>query len=113
MVGANKVCNDALCCRIENGMATDPSQAAGPYGSIAVCDSPLSVLDKMTEKINQLRPDTLFWTGDVAPHDQWNYSQQYVEDYQTFLFDYMQQNLSEWVTFPLEGNHDFGSVINS
>ena len=90
MVGANKVCNDALCCRIENGMATDPSQAAGPYGSIAVCDSPLSVLDKMTEKINQLRPDTLFWTGDVAPHDQWNYSQQYVEDYQTFLFDYMQ-----------------------
>jgi len=28
----------------------------------------------MTEKINQLAPDTLFWTGDVVPHDQWNYS---------------------------------------
>jgi len=25
----------------------------------------------------------------------------------------MQENLNEWTTFPLEGNHDFGLVINS
>ncbi len=55
-------------------MATDPAQAAGPYGSPAFCDVPISVLDKMSAKINELKPDTLFWTGDVAPHDQWNYS---------------------------------------
>lgn len=112
-VGANNVCDNVLCCRKEDGMATDPAQAAGPYGSPTVCDVPKSVLDKMTEKVNELKPDTLFWTGDVAPHDQWNYSQEYVENYQTFLFNYMQENLSQWTTFPLEGNHDFGMVINS
>jgi hypothetical protein len=25
----------------------------------------------------------------------------------------MQKNLNQWRTFPLEGNHDFGAVINS
>lgn len=94
-------------------MAEDPSQGAGVYGSVAFCDVPVAVLDKMTEKVNQLAPDTLFWTGDVVPHDQWNYSQEYVEKYQTFLFNYMSENLSEWRTYPLEGNHDFGTVINS
>ena len=58
-----------MCCRIENGMADDPSQAAGPYGSVAFCDVPITVLDKMTEKVNELAPNTLFWTGDFLPHD--------------------------------------------
>lgn len=113
VVGSNMDCRNVLCCREEDGMATDPSKAAGVYGSVAYCDVPVSVLDKMTEKVNQLAPDTLFWTGDVVPHDQWNYSQEYVERYQTFLFDYMAKNLDQWRTFPLEGNHDFGEVINS
>jgi hypothetical protein len=33
-------------------MATDPTKAAGAYGSVAYCDVPVSVLDKMTEKVN-------------------------------------------------------------
>jgi len=55
-------------------MATDPSKGAGPYGSVSQCDIPKSVLEKMAEKINSLKPDVLFWTGDVAPHDQSNYT---------------------------------------
>lgn len=94
-------------------MAKDPKKAAGVYGTVSNCDVPVALLDKMTEKINELAPDTLFWTGDVVPHDIWNYSQEYVEMYQTFLFDYMEKNLNKWRTFPLEGNHDFGSVPNS
>lgn len=67
----------------------------------------------MAEKINELAPDVLFWTGDVPPHDQWNYSQTYEERYQAWLFTFMQENLNSWSTYPLEGNHDFGVVINS
>jgi len=69
VVGSNFDCNNVLCCREENGMAKDPTQGAGIYGSIAYCDVPVTVLDKITEKVNQLAPDTLFWTGDVVPHD--------------------------------------------
>jgi len=50
-------------------MATDPTKGAGPYGSVSKCDTPLSTLEKMAETINSLKPDVLFWTGDVSPHD--------------------------------------------
>jgi len=68
-VGANTDCIGEICCRESSGMATDPSKGAGPYGSVSQCDIPKSVLEKMAEKINSLKPDVLFWTGDVAPHD--------------------------------------------
>ena len=55
-------------------MATDPEYAAGPCGSIGKCDIPVSVLDKMTDKVNELAPDALFWTGDATPHDLWSLS---------------------------------------
>ena len=69
VVGSNYDCRNVLCCRAEDGMAEDPAKGAGKYGSVAYCDVPVIVLDKMTEKVNQLEPDTLFWTGDVVPHD--------------------------------------------
>lgn len=81
VVGTNSECNNVLCCRAENGKAKDPSKAAGVYGTVSNCDAPVALLDKMTEKINELAPDTLFWTGDVVPHDVWNYSQEHVEMY--------------------------------
>jgi sphingomyelin phosphodiesterase len=77
------------------------------------CDIPASVLYKMGDKINELAPDVLFYTGDVPPHDQWNYNFEEEVRYQNFLFDYMTANLTSWSTFPLEGNHDFAIVINS
>ena len=52
VVGSNNDCRNVLCCRAEDGMATDPTKAAGVYGSAAYCDVPVSVLDKMTEKVN-------------------------------------------------------------
>jgi len=73
-VGSNKNCNDILCCRAENGYPEDPADQAGFYGSMSFCDAPVSVMDKMAVKINAMAPDALFWTGDVPPHDQWNYS---------------------------------------
>jgi hypothetical protein len=73
-IGSSINCGSVLCCRADFGMPTDPSDQAGPYGAIGFCDIPVSVLDKMTEKINELSPDAVFWTGDVPPHDMWNYS---------------------------------------
>ena len=69
VVGSNADCGDILCCRKESGTPTDPSKAAGEYGSMGVCDIPPSVLYKMGDKINEIAPDVLFWTGDVPPHD--------------------------------------------
>jgi len=53
-VGTNKTCKNVMCCRSEDGIATDPSNAAGPYGSLALCDVPADTLYKMGDKINEL-----------------------------------------------------------
>jgi hypothetical protein len=31
---------------------------------------------------DEVKPDTIFWTGDVPPHDQWKYSEEYQQTYQ-------------------------------
>lgn len=112
-VGSNKTCNNVLCCRADDGFPEDPSQGAGEFGSIAWCDIPPSVVFKMGDKINELAPDLLFWTGDAVPHDQWEYSLEHVQKYQDWLVDFIKTHLSQWSIVPLEGNHDFGEVINS
>lgn len=68
-VGANKKCKAPMCCRIEDGMATDPADAAGPYGSMALCDIPVSTFYLMGDLVKSWNPDGVFWTGDVVPHD--------------------------------------------
>lgn len=68
-VGSATKCHNVMCCRADDGYPTDPSLQAGAYGSLAYCDVPVTVLDKMTEKVNELAPDALFWGGDAVPHD--------------------------------------------
>jgi hypothetical protein len=65
----------------------------------------------MGEFINaNIKPDVVFWTGDITPHDQWEYSFDYVVEYQTWLANFMKANLSDYSIYPLEGNHDFGEA---
>ena len=86
---------------------------AGEYGSLGKCDLPVAALDRMAEAINKLAPDALMWTGDVVPHDVWNVTLDYSIKYSDFLTDYMNEHLSEWATYPIDGNHDFGEMLHS
>jgi len=61
---------------------------------------------------SEIKPDMIAWTGDIAPHDMWNYDLDYVMGYTQAFNDYLKTNLSEFSIYPLEGNHDFG-VANS
>ena len=102
-----------VCCRHEDGYPLDPDRQAGPYGSLSQCDIPPSVLFKMGDKINELAPDAIFWTGDITPHDMWNQSPEHAIRYSDYLTDFMNENLSEWSTVVIDGNHDYGDLINS
>lgn len=69
--GSNSKCEDPLCCRASNGMATDPSKAAGKWGDYN-CDIPHHVLENMLSYVkNSVKPDLFFWTGDNSAHDVW------------------------------------------
>lgn len=112
-VGSRTECNNMLCCRHSDGYSKDPKLQAGPYGSLAKCDIPPSVLFKMGDKINELAPDALFWTGDITPHDMWNQSVDHVIRYSDYLTNFLLSELPDWATYMIDGNHDFGELINS
>lgn len=67
----------------------------------------------MGDKINELSPDALFWTGDITPHDMWNQSFDHVVRYSDFLTKFMKEQLGDWATYVIDGNHDFGELLNS
>lgn len=66
----------------------------------------------MSEKINQLSPDAIFWTGDITPHDMWNQSVEHVIRYSDYLTTFMEEEL-DFATYVIDGNHDYGELINS
>jgi len=70
-----------LCCREENGIPENPADAAGEWGSY-LCDPPRNVVSKMFEFIrDEIKPDVLFWTGDMTPHNVWSNSEEEVTMY--------------------------------
>ena len=105
--GASRVCGDIICCREANGYPTNASLQAGPLGTFG-CDIPLDVVTLMGDIINtEIKPDVVFWGGDVTPHDMNSYSYEYVTNLQNRLDQWFAANLSSYVLYPLEGNHDF------
>jgi hypothetical protein len=67
-----------ICCRADDGFPKNESLKAGPMGTFG-CDIPIDVVTTMGDYINEnIKPDVILWTGDVAPHDQWALSVDYV-----------------------------------
>ena len=78
--GTNKNCNMPLCCREENGYPENPEDAAGLWGEYN-CDTTHAVVTKMFEFMrDELKPDVLFWTGDMSPHSVWENSNEEVAE---------------------------------
>lgn len=96
-----------LCCRKENGYPEDPANAAGEWGAYN-CDPPHKTVSKMFEFIrDEIKPDVLFWTGDMTPHNVWENSEPEVIYYLYEMGKEMQEVFGKDVmVFPLLGNHD-------
>jgi len=78
--GTNANCNMPLCCRAENGIPADPKDAARKWGEYQ-CDTTHAVVTKMFEFLrDEIKPDVLFWTGDMSPHSVWENSDEEVAD---------------------------------
>ena len=60
----------------------------------------------------EIKPDVILWTGDIPPHDNYNYSMESTMTYSKFLADYFTDNFTDYSIHVLEGNHDF-EVVNS
>ena len=69
VAGANKHCDNVICCRASDGFPNDTESQAGRLGTFG-CDVPIDVVTTMGDFINrEVRPDVILWGGDVTPHD--------------------------------------------
>ena len=86
--GSEVNCNEPLCCRDAstppaNKSGKSPhsiiksaeSRRAGQWGSFGSCDIPMATVEAIFDHIARNEQfDYVIWTGDLMPHDVWNYS---------------------------------------
>lgn len=108
--GADKNCNNLLCCRQQDGFPTEPERKASEWGEYK-CDMPPQTLQAMLIYIRDvIKPDIIFWTGDNSPHTIWNNNEEEVVA-ATYNISLMIQTVfspasSKVVIIPINGNHD-------
>lgn len=109
--GTNANCNMPLCCREENGYPADPKDAAGIWGDYR-CDTTPAALTKMFEFVrDEIKPDVLFWTGDMSAHSVWENSNEEVADVNNIIANQMKDMFGDkFMIYPLQGNHDVWPV---
>ena len=49
--GSNAACNEPLCCRITDGVPSNPSNGAGRWGDYRKCDTPRQTIESMFHHI--------------------------------------------------------------
>jgi hypothetical protein len=58
-----------------------------------------------------IKPDVLFWTGDMTPHNVWENSVEEVIYYNYVMSREMQEIFGDqFMVYPLQGNHDVWPV---
>lgn len=100
-------CGLPVCCRGEK--ATGNQTAAGKFGSYGSCDIPLHSFETIIKFIaDDIKPDSVMWSGDNTPHDIWENTQKEVLDSTRNLTKFIQKSFSKEKipVFPVLGNHD-------
>ena len=100
-----------LCCREENGYPADPPDAAGSWGDYN-CDTTPGTLTSMFEYVRDvIKPDVLFWTGDMSPHSVWENTNEEVTEVNYVVARQIQEMFGDrLMVYPLQGNHDVWPV---
>ncbi|RXG62294.1 Sphingomyelin phosphodiesterase [Armadillidium vulgare] len=111
--GANKVCDEIyLCCREGNGIAVDPSDGAGFWGSYGNCDIPKWSLAALYQHISENHPDIDFiiWTGDLVPHNVWSTTRESNLAIINEMADLISEYFPDIPVYPAVGNHEADPV---
>jgi hypothetical protein len=73
-----------------------------------MCDLPFLVVEEMGKFINnEVRPDTVVYTGDTSPHDSFWYDLKFSMNYTNHFSAWMRDTFGNQTAYLVEGNHDF------
>eukprot|EP00116_Pleurobrachia_bachei_P002993 sb/3463255/ len=103
-------CGEPLCCR--EGKGQYAGDQAGYWGSLkASCDIPLRTYKNALKFIaEEIKPDLVFWTGDIPAHDVWNQSRSEQQHHIGLTAQLMREYLPRTRVYPALGNHESSPV---
>ncbi|KAK9884420.1 hypothetical protein WA026_007267 [Henosepilachna vigintioctopunctata] len=106
--GSNAKCELPLCCEEQNGIPTNPSDAAGMFGDYRTCDMPRKAILNLLNEIrtSQRDIDYIYFTGDIIAHNDWETSK--MSNLKTIkeFYDYIFQHFPNISVYPILGNHE-------
>ncbi|KAL5256367.1 hypothetical protein ACHWQZ_G011559 [Mnemiopsis leidyi] len=107
--GSEKDCDEPVCCREGKGAG---DKAAGFWGSLnAQCDLPLWTFEKALQFIREkIKPDVIFWTGDIPAHDDWNQTREDQLHHIQITADLLSHYFPDTAVYPSLGNHESAPV---
>ncbi|CAG2166017.1 unnamed protein product, partial [Oppiella nova] len=104
--GSNSMCDEPMCCR---STSYGHNHSAGYWSEPAKdCDTPLNFIGESIKHMAESHKDIdlVIWTGDNAPHDSWNSSQQENLDHNKAMADLVKKSFDNKNIFPCIGNHE-------
>ncbi|CAF4957422.1 unnamed protein product, partial [Rotaria sp. Silwood1] len=104
--GSNANCGRPLCCR--DGIPKSGDLGAGFWGDYRTCDIPQWTAESMLKYIaeNEEQIDFIYFTGDIAPHDVWQQTQDKDLEEISFTTRLLKQTFPEKKIYPCVGNHE-------
>ncbi len=104
--GSNANCGRPLCCRDE---IPKPGEiGAGFWGDYRTCDLPQWTIESILKYIVQTEEqiDFIYFTGDIAPHDVWEQTQDKDLEEVSFTTYLLKKIFPNKIIYPSVGNHE-------
>ncbi|GMR37060.1 hypothetical protein PMAYCL1PPCAC_07255 [Pristionchus mayeri] len=112
--GSEAECRDPVCCRGKGSAErSNPSVAAGFWGTIGKCDIPYRTMDNMLRHISQTeKVDYIMVGGDIIDHYDWQYSREGTLEVLRNVSSLFKSNFPATPIYWALGNHE-GVPVNS
>ena len=106
--GSRTDCGEPVCCRSDSGRVGTISSMAGVCGEYMECDTPYFTVENTLKRIRSSHPDIDLWlmTGDLLPHDIWEYNRNDTLAQLRFTTGLINQYSRDTPVLPLIGNHE-------
>ena len=102
-------CLKPICCR-ENSTKNKTEPLSGKYGYEGKCDVPMDLFKSFVEDASKRNVDFIIWTGDNAPHDSWDNTQEHAYEIAQKIKDEIDNKFNNENTktpvFYCLGNHE-------